>query len=41
VGVTEAMLPLLAQAAYADLNWWTNPRPVSEAVMGQLYHQAF
>jgi lactaldehyde reductase len=41
VGVTEALLPLLAQAAYADLNWWTNPRPVSEAVMGQLYHQAF
>jgi alcohol dehydrogenase class IV len=41
VDVTEAMLPQLARAAYADLNWGTNPRSVSEAVMEQLYRQAF
>jgi len=40
-GVTEAMIPELARAAYQDLNWATNPRGVSEAVMETLYRQAF
>jgi alcohol dehydrogenase len=42
VGVTEEMIPAMAFNAYnIDLNWWTNPRPVSEAVMEQLYREAF
>jgi alcohol dehydrogenase class IV len=41
VGVTEAMIPELAKSAYGDPNWVSNPRPVNEAVMEQLYRQAF
>lgn len=41
VGVDEKLIPALAKAAYTDLNWWTNPRTVSEAVMEKLYRQAF
>ncbi len=42
VGVTEAMIPPMARAAYTlDLNWWTNPRAVSEQAMAQLYREAF
>lgn len=42
VGVTEEMIPGMAYNAYnIDLNWWTNPRTVNEAVMEQLYHSAF
>lgn len=41
VGVTEEMIPSLARQAYTDLNWTTNPRLVSEAVMAQLYREAF
>jgi alcohol dehydrogenase len=40
-GVTEAMIPELARAAYQDSNWASNPRGVSEAVMEELYRQAF
>ena len=42
VGVTEEMIPGMAYNAYnIDLNWWTNPRTVNEAVMEQLYRAAF
>jgi alcohol dehydrogenase class IV len=41
VGVTEEMIPGMAQNAYIDLNWRTNPRTVTEAVMEQLYRDAF
>lgn len=42
VGVTEEMIKEMAHNAYKiDLNWWTNPRAVSEAVMEQLYREAF
>ncbi|NJN94774.1 MAG: iron-containing alcohol dehydrogenase [Anaerolineales bacterium] len=42
VGVTEEMIKGMAYNAYnIDLNWWTNPRAVSEAVMEQLYRSAF
>jgi alcohol dehydrogenase class IV len=41
VGVTEALILPLARGAIQDSNWATNPRPVSEAVMEQLYRQAF
>jgi alcohol dehydrogenase class IV len=42
VGVTEDMLAPMAKLAYTvDLNWWTNPRAVSEQVMEQLYRAAF
>ncbi len=33
VGVKEELIPVLAKAAYADLNWWTNPREVNEEAM--------
>ncbi len=39
--VTEAMIPAMAQNAYIDDSWATNPRAVSEVVMEQLYRQAF
>jgi alcohol dehydrogenase class IV len=42
VGVTEAMIKPMAKLAYTvDLNWWTNPRSVSDDVMEQLYRAAF
>jgi alcohol dehydrogenase class IV len=42
VGVTEEMIPGMAYNAYnIDLNWRTNPRTVTEAVMEQLYRDAF
>lgn len=40
-GVSEDLISALAKAAYTDLNWWTNPRQVSEAVMADLYRQAW
>jgi alcohol dehydrogenase class IV len=40
-GVAEEQIPPLAKAAYTDLNWWTNPRQVSEEVMAELYRQAW
>jgi alcohol dehydrogenase class IV len=42
VGVTEDLLAPMAKHAYGvDLNWWTNPRSVSEVAMEQLYRAAF
>jgi alcohol dehydrogenase class IV len=41
VGVQKEHIPALAKAAYTDLNWWTNPRQVSEEVMADLYRQAW
>ena len=41
VGVTEAMIPVLAKHAYRDLNWASNPRAIDEAAMEQLYRQVF
>lgn len=41
VGVEEKLIPALAKAAYIDLNWWTNPRDVSEDVMRRLYEEAY
>lgn len=42
VGVTEDMIAPMAKLAYTvDLNWWTNPRSVNEAVMAELYRAAF
>ena len=41
VGVTEAMIPELTKHARVDLNWATNPRPVSEEDMEAMYRAAF
>ena len=42
VGVTEAVIAPMAKFSYTvDLNWWTNPRNVSEAVMEMLYRSAW
>lgn len=42
VGVGEQMIPEMARYAYTvDLNWWTNPRAVSEAAMAEMYRAAF
>lgn len=42
VGVDEALIPEMARYAYTvDLNWWTNPRSVSEAAMAQIYRAAW
>jgi alcohol dehydrogenase class IV len=42
VGVTEDMIAPMAKLAYTvDLNWWTNPRAVSEQIMEGLYRAAF
>jgi alcohol dehydrogenase len=42
VGVSEALIPEMARYAYGvDLNWWTNPRPVDEAAMAQIYRAAW
>ncbi|MBK7216976.1 MAG: iron-containing alcohol dehydrogenase [Candidatus Promineofilum sp.] len=41
VGVTEAMIPELTKHARVDLNWATNPRPVSEEDLEAMYRAAF
>jgi alcohol dehydrogenase class IV len=42
VGVTEEMIAPMAHYAFAvDLNWWTNPRSVSEQAMEQMYRAAW
>jgi 4-hydroxybutyrate dehydrogenase len=41
VGVTQEQIPLLAQDAYQDANWTTNPCPLTEADMAELYRQAW
>ncbi len=40
VGVSEDLIPTLAQAAFQDLNWWTNPRDVTEKAMAEMYQAA-
>ena len=41
VGVTEAMIPELADNAIIDLNWMTNPRAISRDQMEMLYREAY
>lgn len=40
-GVTEAMLSPLAEAAYRDLNWTTNPRAPVPEDMAAMYQKVF
>ena len=40
-GVTEAMIPELADNAILDLNWTTNPRPITRDQMEMLYWESF
>lgn len=41
VGITGKMIPELAAAAFHDSNWVSNPRSVDQAVLEQLYLQAY
>jgi alcohol dehydrogenase class IV len=41
VGVTEEMIPPMAHNATIDLNWTTNPCPIGESDMANLYWKAF
>jgi lactaldehyde reductase len=41
VGVTEAMIPALADNAIIDLNWTTNPRAITRDQMEMLYRETF
>ncbi len=41
VGVTEAMIPELADNAISDLNWTTNPRAITRDQMEMLYRETF
>lgn len=41
VGVTEEMIPPMAHNATIDLNWTTNPCPIGESEMAELYWKAF
>ncbi len=41
VGVTEAMIPELADNAIIDLNWTTNPRAITRDQMEMLYRETF
>jgi alcohol dehydrogenase class IV len=41
VGVTEAMIPELADNAIIDLNWTTNPRAITRDQMEALYKETF
>jgi alcohol dehydrogenase class IV len=40
-GVTEAMIPQLADNAILDLNWTTNPRPITRDQMEALYRETY
>ncbi|NUQ39349.1 MAG: iron-containing alcohol dehydrogenase [Caldilineales bacterium] len=41
-GVDESLIPAMAASAYTnDLNWTTNPRPIDQAGLEQLYRQAW
>lgn len=40
-GVTEAHIVEMAPVAYKDLNWTTNPRPVTAADLEQIYRAAY
>lgn len=41
VGVTEAMIPEMADNAIIDLNWTTNPRAITRDQMEMLYRETF
>lgn len=41
VGVPQEILPELGAAAILDLNWLTNPRPVTQPMLEALYRQAW
>ncbi|WP_420630452.1 iron-containing alcohol dehydrogenase family protein [Candidatus Leptofilum sp.] len=41
VGVTEEMIPILADNAVIDLNWTTNPRAITRDQMETLYRETF
>jgi alcohol dehydrogenase class IV len=41
VGITEEMIPELTQHARRDLNWATNPRPVTEGDLEAMYRAAY
>ncbi len=41
VGVTETMIPVLADNAIIDLNWTTNPRAITRDQMEMLYKETF
>lgn len=41
VGITQDLIPALAQQAIADANHRTNPRPCTEKDMVDLYQAAF
>ncbi len=42
VGVSQDLIPAMARSAYkADTNWMTNPLRVDEAVLEDLYRQAY
>lgn len=41
VGVTEEMIPALADNAIIDLNWTTNPRAITRDQMEMLYRETF
>ncbi len=40
-GVTQEQIGPLGKAAHADLNWMSNPRPVSEEILTELFFQAY
>jgi alcohol dehydrogenase class IV len=40
-GVGRELLPTLAEKAYEDLNWSTNPCPVTQEDMAHMYEQAY
>lgn len=40
-GVTEEMIPGLADNAILDLNWATNPRPITRDQMEELYRETY
>jgi alcohol dehydrogenase len=40
-GVTEEIIPEMTRHAYIDLNWTTNPRPVTPADLEAMYRAAF
>ena len=41
LGVEEALVPELTRYAFQDLNWHSNPRPVTKSDLEGLYRQAF
>jgi alcohol dehydrogenase class IV len=40
-GVAAALIPEMTTHAYMDLNWTTNPRPVTEADLEAMYRAVY